>query len=194
MSKIEKNAARERVLDVAEALFSEHGYTTVTLRDIAARLDMKAASLYYHAPHGKEELFVAVIERMMRRHQEALHRLIAEQGDDWQAQLVAITHWLLSQPPLDAARMMRTDLHALGKANADQITMSMYWVMQPIEAVFSAAQDQVGRSVVHPGVLAGTLLAIINGMNLSPLGSDPARKTAAADGVLSLLIKGLLAG
>ena len=83
---------------------------------------------------------------------------------------------------------------ALGKANADQITMSMYWVMQPIEAVFSAAQDQVGRSVVHPGVLAGTLLAIINGMNLSPLGSDPARKTAAADGVLSLLIKGLLAG
>jgi len=31
-------------------------------------LQMKVASLYYHVPNGKEELFVAVVERMMQRH------------------------------------------------------------------------------------------------------------------------------
>jgi AcrR family transcriptional regulator len=53
---------RERILDAAEALFAEHGYDGVTLRQIATRagVDVALASYYF----GKKlELFQAVFER-----------------------------------------------------------------------------------------------------------------------------------
>ena len=51
------SAARERVLDVAEALFAERGLARVTMREIAHAACMRHASLYHHAPGGKEQLY-----------------------------------------------------------------------------------------------------------------------------------------
>ena len=47
----------QRVLDVAERLFMDRGYSAITLRDIADELGMKQASLYYHFPGGKGATF-----------------------------------------------------------------------------------------------------------------------------------------
>ena len=53
---------RERILDAAEALFAEHGYDGVTLRQIATRAGVDVALANYH--FGKKlELFQAVFER-----------------------------------------------------------------------------------------------------------------------------------
>ena len=41
---------------------------------------MKPASLYYHAPGGKEELWNRVIDRAMKRHKAALTRAAAQAG------------------------------------------------------------------------------------------------------------------
>ncbi|MDI9546051.1 MAG: helix-turn-helix domain-containing protein, partial [Chloroflexota bacterium] len=35
------------MLDAAEEMFMEHGYAAITLRDLAERLDIRQASLYY---------------------------------------------------------------------------------------------------------------------------------------------------
>ena len=45
MSSDTYSTARERVLGVAERIFSERGYRAVTLREIADELGMKKASL-----------------------------------------------------------------------------------------------------------------------------------------------------
>jgi AcrR family transcriptional regulator len=192
MNKPESSAARERLLDVAEQLFSEHGYATVTLRDIAARLQIKVASLYYHVPNGKEELFIAVIERMMHRHQTELNRVIAEHGTDWQAQLFGIAHWLLSQPPIDTTRMMYTDANELSPEHSQRLMSAMFSVMQPIEQVFENARVQTGKPMIHPGILAGVFTTIINGINQAPLDRQ-FDKVRTADDVLNIFIKGLLA-
>jgi AcrR family transcriptional regulator len=63
----ESSESRERVLQQAEHLFSERGYAAVTLRDIAAGLGIRQASLYHHVPGGKEQLYVEVTERNLRR-------------------------------------------------------------------------------------------------------------------------------
>lgn len=47
-------------MDVSALLFSQHGYKGTTLRDIAAALDMKAGSLYYHFS-SKEELVLEIL-------------------------------------------------------------------------------------------------------------------------------------
>jgi AcrR family transcriptional regulator len=52
----------ERVLDVAEALFAERGYSGTTLRDVAARVGIRTPSLYNHFA-SKDALYAAVLER-----------------------------------------------------------------------------------------------------------------------------------
>ncbi len=39
---------RDRILDVAEALFAERGFAGTSVREIAAKADLTAASLYNH--------------------------------------------------------------------------------------------------------------------------------------------------
>ncbi len=55
-------SGRERILDSSAQLFAERGYAETSLRVIAADIDMKAGSLYYHFA-SKDELFVSVLER-----------------------------------------------------------------------------------------------------------------------------------
>jgi AcrR family transcriptional regulator len=56
---------RERILDVAEALFATRGFTGTSMREIAGAADLTAASLYNHF-EGKEALYAAVLERGIR--------------------------------------------------------------------------------------------------------------------------------
>jgi AcrR family transcriptional regulator len=51
---------RQRVLDAAAWLFRQNGYAAVTLKDIAARAELQAGSLYYHFD-TKEDLVDAVL-------------------------------------------------------------------------------------------------------------------------------------
>jgi AcrR family transcriptional regulator len=46
---------------VAEHRLAARGYTSVTLKDIANQLGIKQASLYYHFPGGKENLYMEVM-------------------------------------------------------------------------------------------------------------------------------------
>src|SRR5690348_724833 len=49
------------ILDAAARLFSERGYASTSLRDIAKAASMKAGSLYYHFS-SKDEIVTAVID------------------------------------------------------------------------------------------------------------------------------------
>lgn len=62
MTDSQAASGRERILDSSARLFAEHGYAETSLRVIAADIDMKAGSLYYHFA-SKDELFVSVLER-----------------------------------------------------------------------------------------------------------------------------------
>lgn len=62
----------EHLLDAAAALFSEKGFNETTTREIAARLNIHQASLYYHVS-GKEEL----LYRISKVSLEALERRVA---------------------------------------------------------------------------------------------------------------------
>ena len=55
---------RQRALDVALELFTEQGYEKTSLREIADRLGIKKASLYYHFP-SKEALLAGIMENLL---------------------------------------------------------------------------------------------------------------------------------
>lgn len=54
---------RERILDVALELFVEHGYEKTSLREIADRLGVTKAALYYHF-RTKEDILAGIVARI----------------------------------------------------------------------------------------------------------------------------------
>ncbi|MCG8966194.1 MULTISPECIES: TetR/AcrR family transcriptional regulator [Streptomyces] len=56
---------RQRIQDVALELFAEQGYEKTSLREIAERLDVTKAALYYHFK-TKEEILVSIFEDLSR--------------------------------------------------------------------------------------------------------------------------------
>ena len=56
-----RTAGAQRVLDVALDLFSEHGFAGTSLQDIADRLGVTKAAVYYHF-RSKDDLLLALVE------------------------------------------------------------------------------------------------------------------------------------
>ncbi|ACU75406.1 transcriptional regulator, TetR family [Catenulispora acidiphila DSM 44928] len=57
---------RRRILDSATEVFAEHGYSGASMRDIAERLGITKAGLYYHFA-SKEELLDGLIRPVLQK-------------------------------------------------------------------------------------------------------------------------------
>ena len=71
------SATRDRILDVAQALFAEHGFTATSTRAIAEGARVNLAQLHYHFG-AKRDLFRAAYLRGAAQVTEARHRSLAE--------------------------------------------------------------------------------------------------------------------
>jgi AcrR family transcriptional regulator len=186
------STARERVLDVAEKLFMQHGYAGVTLRHIADSLGMKQASLYYHTPGGKEELFVAVTERALSRHRNGLEDAIAQAGPELGDQLKAAAAWLFSQPAMNFSRMLQSDLRAVSQPQSDRLRASVYKsLIEPLATavtkVLPATPDRMSKSIY----LAGAFLSIVEGISSLPQSFYTVTKQSMADYLIDTWMNGL---
>jgi TetR/AcrR family transcriptional regulator, cholesterol catabolism regulator len=192
MAEQQHTESRERVLAVAEQLFSVHGYTGVTLRDIAQALGIKHASLYYHVPGGKEALFVEVTERNLRRHQQGLEAAISAAGDEIEAQLQAAARWFLAQHVLDFTRMITQDMAEISADHARRLTQIAYdSVMWPTARVFQQAAAHGQIKAVDPTLLAGVLLSFIEGIHNLPTHVETGPKAALADAMIDIMLNGV---
>ncbi len=166
MSEQESSDAKQRVLDMAEALFMQRGYAAITLRDIADALGIRQASLYYHFPEGKEQLFIAVTTRVFARHQAGMYQAIEQAGDGIATQLYAVADWFASQRPMNLLGMMHADVPALSKANAEHLSQVAYSAMfTPLRQMFLGAEARGEIRVVHPDLLAGCFLSLMDGLH-----------------------------
>src|SRR5947209_15266305 len=73
-----RDAARSRtaILDAAEALFAEHGFEAVSLQEIGDAAGMSRGTPNYFFG-SKQELYVAVLERVFAEREEATARAFA---------------------------------------------------------------------------------------------------------------------
>src|ERR1700745_4264846 len=80
---------RSRVQKVALELFAEQGYERTSLREIAERLGVTKAALYYHFK-SKEDI-------------------VHSWADDYFAEIDALLDWAKDQPPGDQTRLAMLD-------------------------------------------------------------------------------------
>lgn len=96
----------ERILDAAEDLFAEKGYSAASLGEVADRVGIRPPSLYNHF-RNKEALYEAVLERLLRGFTRPLSEL--QQGPVTRARVMewleAIVRWHHANPNL--ARLLQ---------------------------------------------------------------------------------------
>jgi AcrR family transcriptional regulator len=63
---LERQARMDRILDSAETLFTERGYTDTSINDIAEHADFSRTSIYQYFK-GKEEIYLRILEHYTDR-------------------------------------------------------------------------------------------------------------------------------
>lgn len=72
-------STKEKIIYESLNLFSQKGYEGISMRDIAAAVGIKGASIYNHFK-GKEEIFYAIITKMSNRYDMAVASIPVPSG------------------------------------------------------------------------------------------------------------------
>ncbi len=193
MKSEQTSESRERVLNVAEHLFSERGYAPVKLKDIADELGMKQASLYYHVPGGKEALFVEVSERSFRRHRAGLEEAIATAGSEPREQLRGAASWILSQSIPDLGRMINSDMPAIHEAHAHRLMQIAFEsLLLPVAGIFQNGYELGQFRSSEFVMLAGAFISVIASVQTLPDRFTRQPKTQMADSLIDVFLNGVL--
>jgi AcrR family transcriptional regulator len=78
--RLDRDARREAILDVARDVFLEEGFATASMATIAARLGGSKGTLYNYFK-SKDELFVAYVRRLCAWQRESMFALFADEPD-----------------------------------------------------------------------------------------------------------------
>lgn len=193
--ELPNNQTHQRILDVAEALFSARGYSSVRLRDIASEIGIKHAALYYYVPGGKEQLFVDVMTRNLQRHRAGMEAAITTAGPNVREQMQAVAAWLLSQPPINLARMEASDFPAISPDNAHALSLLIFDSLRlPLQAALERAQTEGTVDLPNPGLAAITFTSLVETIykqaQAEPVSSS--ETTAIVEDLIDMLLHGWL--
>jgi TetR/AcrR family transcriptional regulator len=129
---------RDRVLQVAQALFAERGYRGTSLRDIAKRIGIKAPSLLHHFP-SKQQLYLAVLDKMFESLEDAANAIAWGRGSrqERMRQAVADTIDFIASHP-DFVRIMWKEM-------ADESGVGRQVLKRRLPPLFSTAVNFIFR-------------------------------------------------
>jgi len=82
-------ATRRALIDVAEDVFTDHGYANASLDTIVAGARVTKGALYHHFS-GKQALFEAVFERVESDAAQTIQKAIRGKRDPWQKALAGL--------------------------------------------------------------------------------------------------------
>lgn len=194
MNDIPQNETRERILAVAEKLFTSRGYSAVRLRDIAQEVGMRHASLYYYAPGGKEGLYVEVMQRNFERHQAGMAQAIADAGSDVRRQIHAVAQWLVTQPPVDLARMKEADLPSLDPQKAQMLgDLAVNAMTIPLIETLARAKAAGVIQVDDPELAAMAFITLMQSVHNIPAEHLPEGLAPLGTQLADMLLYGWLA-
>ncbi len=86
-------STKRALVDVAEDLFTEHGYAATSLDAIVAGAQVTKGALYHHFS-GKQALFEAVFERVETDAAKAIQKALRGKRDPWEKALAGLRAFL----------------------------------------------------------------------------------------------------
>jgi AcrR family transcriptional regulator len=166
---------RDRLCDVAERLFAEHGAEAVTIRQLAAELGVSAMTPYRYFK-DKDAILAAVRARAFDRHADALEAARARGGADPAARANAIgaayVQFALDHP---AAYKLMFDVNQptaetypdfVRAGSRSKATMTAHLVDLKAAGLFDGDPDYVGH--LYWAALHGPIMLQLTGLLAPP--------------------------
>lgn len=131
---------KDAILDEATRLFAERGYAACSMADLAECVGLRKASLFHHFP-SKDDLYGAVLERLMRTLSETIAQSIS--AGPLEEQLDRMSDGMVSafgEQPF-AARIVAREMMDWGPFARTRFGELVAPVLQASEAFLKAGQD-----------------------------------------------------
>ena len=160
----EKEGLRRRILDATGALFVEHGYEALSMRQIAEHIGYSATTIYRYYD-DKDDLLFAIVREGFQRFGRALAKA-ARSSDDPRARLSALGHayvefGLKNQVYYRLMFMQRFDLIFDGRPKQETPMIDSFGVVR--QAVEEAMEAGVLRRG-DPETTATVIWAVVHGI------------------------------
>ena len=145
------NDTRQRLLRAAATEIARHGFKGASLRGVAARADIRAASIFHFFPDGKEQLARAMLEHIMETIATRMTPTLDAASDIGPPDLIVrctAELWdFMAEHPEYAGALMREAFQADEDSIADVVTAS--WLIERAgDASWSCAGLPAGRGRV----------------------------------------------
>ena len=167
----------ERVLDAAEDLFAQKGYSATSLGDVADKVGIRSPSLYNHFKN-KEALYQAVLNRLLDNFTGPLEELTnaevtQERVLEWLDTIVRLHH---ANPNL--ARLLQHAALSGGPHTNELIDRLFRPMFKPTQSIGGAANPLLGDSGLQPWAVMALNNLVMSYVTMAPmyrdlLGQDP---------------------
>ena len=163
---------RDRIIRIAERLFFSRGFSSVSLHEICANVKIKSASLYYHFPGGKEDLYLEVVRVRTAEFRKALES-IALSNKDLRSILLAFGHWYITQPPMNMILIAEVDMPFLTPRGRELLESYVAEALfEPLGQLFMNCAHEI-RVDAKPQLLVSTFNVLLFSINASAkMGGD----------------------
>jgi len=139
---------REQIRSVALEMFAERGYAGTSLREIAERLGVTKAAVYYHFP-TKEDILASLLEDFLAQLDELI-AWTAAQPSSMETRCAALERYarLLGGPKTDLARFMQEGQSAIRELAAGLQVRSHFAQFQALLAAPDVSAEGTLRAQV----------------------------------------------
>jgi TetR/AcrR family transcriptional regulator, cholesterol catabolism regulator len=178
---------RRQILTKAAELFLAKGYKGVSMKELAAAVEVTSAALYYHFPKGKEDLFTTMIQTVFVDEGVAGIDQTLAATQEVRERLTLLTSALLTLP-LDErlSTLLRDAREHLKDPEHRQVILSLLdRIRQQVTGLFQAAHD---AGAIRPDLPVKALVGLYMGM-LREAKSLPETHPAAS--LVSVLFDGI---
>lgn len=181
---------RDKIVKAAQELFLLKGYQAVSLASICEPLKIKPASLYYHFPGGKEELYMEVIKRRVRMFRSKIEEL-ALRFSELDKILHQFAYWYVDQPPMNMTLIAEMDMPYLNarsqKVLRDEVRSCVF---EPLGMLFVRYKKEL-KPHLEPFTLVGVLTTLLYSIHTAVKMGERAPKTLA-DANLAIFLHGIM--
>jgi AcrR family transcriptional regulator len=144
-------STRRALVDVAERLFTEHGYAATSLDAIVAGAHVTKGALYHHYS-GKQALFEAVFEKVESAGAEEIHTALEGHDDPWEKATAGLRAFLtVVRRPSYSRVVVQDGPSVLGheRFREQEERSTFAYVLDIVRAVLGAGDWQVDEDLEH---------------------------------------------
>jgi AcrR family transcriptional regulator len=184
-------STKRALVDVAEELFTEHGYAATSLDAIVAGARVTKGALYHHFS-GKQELFEAVFERVEADAARAIQKSFKAPRDPWEKALAGLRAFLdVVQEPRYRRIVIQEGPSVLGyERYREQEERSTFAnVLEIVRGVLSAGPWALDEDMLHTfaRIFFGAMSSAGESVSSAP---DPVAAAARVETAIGFILAG----